>query len=170
MLTVARRRGGRRSNQQNNLRRIMYGTTRAMPFETVLSHHVLSTATAGVNINNLSVTDLIAGDLTGRLVKIVSCRVRLHPYNQATTSTVNYSGQLLYVDQNTPEAVPLTSVFPLSATNGITLNGVFPLQPTWYPTSSTNLTLQIRIWSETVLTAGIIADITTRWMIAQDEL
>ncbi len=158
-----RRLGGRRQRININ------GTTRALPFETVITNKVLTTA-AGTNTTNFTISDLINGDLVGRLVKLISCQVRFHPYNQATQAAANFSAQLFYLDQATTTAVPMTGIVPLSATNSVTLSAVYPFQNRWYPSNSANDSLAIKIWAESAFASGTIAEIRTRWYVAQDSL
>ncbi len=158
----SRRLGGRRVMNVN-------GTTRALPFETRITNKVLAAA-AGTNVTTMTIADLINGDLVGRVVKLISCEVRFHPYNQATQAAANFSAQLFYVDAATPATVPMTEIKPLSATNAVTLSAIYPFQNRWYPVTSTNDTLTIKVWSESAFASGIIAEIKTRWYVAQDSL
>lgn len=146
------------------------GSTRAMPFETRLSYHVLSTASAGVNQNPMTIASLLGGDLVGRQVKLLSINVRYYPYNQVTTSSAHYSSQVLYHDNITGTNVPISVIKPLSSTNMVTINAKLPLQTVWAPATSTNTIVDIPMYTNNPYAGGMWADITARWSVARDTI
>jgi len=164
------RNGGLRGRINNNLS--LLGSTRTQPFMSVLSRFNLSTALAGVNNNLFTIAQLINGDLNTRLVRLASIVVRFHPYNQATTSGSHYSAQLQAVDPLSPSTsiMPISAEKPLSSTIVTVLRGTSPFISTWQPAGSTATILNIPVWAQAVLTTGLFADITTMWLVAQDNL
>ncbi len=172
MVRRSNRRSIRRNRRPNRgLMRNIYGSTQSQPFQVLLSRFAL-TASAGLNDNVFTITQLMNGDLTTRQVRLMRVVVRFHPYNQSTTSGAHYSSQLQYVDplSSSSTFVPISTEKPLSSTNITTFSGTCPLQSSWLPANSSSLVLNIPIWAESGLASGLFADIYTYWMVAGDNL
>jgi hypothetical protein len=156
-----------------NIRTVsLLGSTQSQPFQSLLARFNLSAAATGVNTNTFTIAALMNGDLTSRLVRLVRVVVRFHPYNQATTSGAHYSTQLQAVDpiSSGTSIIPMSMDTPLSSTNVVVLQGTSPFVTSWQPANSTGVVLNIPVWAQAALAAGLFADITTYWLIAQDNL
>jgi len=161
-----------RSNLRLNVPRLLLGSTNSQVFQSLLARFNLSSAAVGINPNTFTVAALMNGDLTTRQVRLTNVLVRFHPYNQSTTSGAHYSTQLQYVDPLTPSStlVPISRETPLSSTSVITLRGTCPFQGSWQPANSTAVVLNIPVWAQAALAGGLFADITTYFIISQDNL
>ncbi len=140
-------------------------TIRAMPFLQYLGRQMITTA-AGLNTISLTVGTLASDLVSNRLVKLSSFTVKFFPSGIAAS---NYaSAQLVVFDQATALAVPITQVKPLSLTNPTILTGSFPSFQGWVNAGSSNIGLQIIIYTNAIST--LYYDVQSRIMISQDTL
>jgi len=164
---------GSRRNTRRQPRSLVFGTTRAMPFEQQLAHQVLAIAVGpGINDFPYSFTALLS-DLasdTSRVVRFVSARIRIYPFEQTTTAAASYTAACYYIDASSGVAVNFCSATPLSSVNMTTLNIRAPLNPVWQTVGSANNVFYIRIWAQSVLATGLHCDILSRFMLASDML
>lgn len=175
MANTTRRNNRNRRRGMSGNQKLLQGTTKSQKFNTITSHQTITTSSAGLNTTTFTYNNLAGSDLpSNRLVRLRAVTMRVHPYNQATTSGAHFSVQLAWNDPSTSSVstppLPITLDKPLSSTNVTNFRARIPLTTSWISATSTVPVLTVNAWAQAALASGVIADIFCVFDVAQDLL